>query len=57
MIETKIFTKSPNKVLKYINNLNIDIYNVKYLNDSIIIRIKEKDYKKVDKYFQNKIIK
>lgn len=57
MIETKIYTKSPNKVLKYLKNLNIDIYNIKYLNDSIIIRIKEKDYKKVDKYFQNKLIK
>lgn len=57
LIDICITTKSPNKTIKYLKNLNINIYNIKYNKDNIIIRIKEKDLEKVNKYYNYEIIK
>ena len=50
MIEITINTKSPYKTIKYINKLNINIYNIKYNKNSITLKINQKDLKKLSKY-------
>ena len=57
MIEIIINTKSPNKTVKYIKNINVNIYNIKYQKDSIIIKVLEKDLKKINKYYNYEIKK
>lgn len=56
-IEVKIITKSANKTIKYIRNLNINIYNVSYKKDHINLVINYNDYNKVEKFFNVEIIK
>lgn len=57
MIEITITTTSPYKAIKYLNKLNIDIYNIKYSKTSITLKISSKDLKKIDKYYKYKINK
>ena len=57
MVDIFISTKSPYKTIKYLNRLNINIYNINYQNDGIKLRIALKDVNKVDKYYNFKIIK
>ncbi len=57
MIEIYITTKSPYKTIKYLNKLNINIYNIKYNKEGITLKIALKDLNKVDKYYHYKIIK
>lgn len=57
MIDIFISTKSPYKTIKYLNKLNINIYNINYQKDGIKLRIALKDVNKVDKYYNFKIIK
>lgn len=57
MIEIFITTKSPYKTIKYLNKLNINIYNIKYHKEGITLKISSKDLNKVDKFYHYKIIK
>ncbi len=57
MIDISITTKSPNKTIKYINKLNINIYKITYKKDSITITINKKDIEKIDKYYHYKTTK
>ena len=57
LLDICITTKSPNKTIKYLRNLNINIYNIKYNKDNIIIKINEKDLEKIDKYYNYEVIK
>ena len=57
LIEICINTKSPNKTIKYLRNLNINIYNIKYQEDSITIKINLNDLDKVGKYYNYEIIR
>ena len=57
MIEITIITRSPYKAIKYLNKLNINLYNIKYNNDSITILISQKDLNKVNKIYKYKINK
>lgn len=57
MIEITIQTTSPNKVIKYLNKININIYNIKYKKDSITIKINTKDIDKLSKFYNYKIYK
>lgn len=57
MIEISIITRSPNKAIKYLNKLNVNIYYTKYNKNSIIIKINKKDLKKIEKFYNYKIIK
>ena len=57
MIDIFITTKSPYKTIKYLNKLNINIYNIKYNKEGITLKISLKDINKVDKYYNYKIIK
>ena len=56
LIDISINTKSPNKTIKYLRNLNINIYNIKYNKDYIIVKIKENELEKVAKYYNYEII-
>lgn len=56
MIEILIHTTSPNKTIKYINNLKINIYNIRYQKKSIILKINHKDLEKINKFYDTKII-
>ena len=55
MIEIKIITKNPNKVLKYLIRLNINIYKTTYDNLSLFLKINKKDLPKVKKIYNYKI--
>mgnify|MGYP003291742549 FL=1 len=57
MIEITIDTKSPYKTIKYLNKLNINIYNINYNKTSISLKINQKDLKKLSKYYKYKIVK
>ena len=57
MIDIFITTKSPYKTIKYLNKLNINIYNIKYHNNGITLKIAYKDINKVNKYYHYKTIK
>lgn len=57
MIDIFITTKSPYKTIKYLNKLNINIYNIKYSKEGITLKIAYKDLNKVDKYYTYNIIK
>ena len=57
MIEIFITTKSPYKTIKYLNRLNINIYNIKYSKEGITLKISSKDLNKVDKFYHYKIIR
>ena len=57
MIEIYITTKSPYKTIKYLNKLNIDIYNIKYSKEGITLKTTLKHLNKIDKYYNYKIIK
>ena len=57
MIEISINTKSPYKTIKYINKLKINIYQAKYLNNKIELKINKKDLDKLSKFYQYQIIK
>lgn len=57
MIDIFITTKSPHKTIKYLNKLNINVYNIKYNNEGITLKISLKGLNKVDKYYHYKIIK
>ena len=57
MIDILINTKSPYKTIKYLNKLNINIYNINYHNNGITLKIALRDLNKVDKYYRYKIIK
>ncbi len=52
-----IITKSPERVIKHLNRLNINIYNINYQKDKITLKIALKDLNKIDKYYNYKIIK
>ena len=51
MIDITITTKSPNKTIKYINKLNINIYKIDYKEDSIVLTINKKDLDKVNQFY------
>ena len=57
MIEITITTRSPNKAIKYLNKLKINIYNIKYNKGSITLLISQKDLNKVSKFYNYKINK
>ena len=57
MIDIFITTKSPYKTIKYLNKLQINIYNIKYNDKGITLKIALKDLNKVKKYYNYKIIK
>lgn len=57
MIEITITTSSPNKAIKYLNRLKINIYNIKYNKNSISLLISQKDLNKVSKFYNYKINK
>ena len=57
MIEITINTKSPYKTIKYLNKLNINIYNINYNKSSISLKINQKDLKIISKYYKYKITK
>lgn len=57
MIDIYITTKSPYKTIKYLNKLNINIYNIKYNKEGITLKIAYKDLNKVHKYYNYKILK
>lgn len=57
MIDISIITKSPNKTIKYINKLNINIYKITYKKDSITLTVNKKDIEKIDKFYHYKITK
>lgn len=57
MIEIKIYTNSPYKIIKYIKNRNINIYNIIYHTNNIHLIIEEKDYKTISKVYNTEIIK
>ena len=57
MIEITINTKSPYKTIKYLNRLNINIYNINYNKDSITLKISQKDLNKIGKFYRYKINK
>ena len=57
IIEVKVYTSSPYKIIKYIRNRNINIYNVIYNKNNINIWIEEKYYKDVSKIYNAEIIK
>lgn len=57
MIDIFITTKSPYKTIKYLNKLNINIYNIKYSKEGITLKISHKHLNKLSKYYNYKIIK
>ena len=57
MIEIKIYTSSPYKIIKYIKNRNINIYNVIYHKNNIHLWIEEKYYKTLKKIYNIEIVK
>lgn len=57
MIEIKLLTKSPYKAIKYLNKLKINIYNIKYQKEGIVLKISQKDLNKVNKFYNIEIIK
>lgn len=57
MIDITINTKSPYKTIKYLNRLNINIYNINYNKDSITLKISQKDLNKLSKFYRYKINK
>lgn len=54
MIDIIIYKDNYLRVISLLNNLNINIYNIK--QNPLILKIKYKDYNKVKKYFNCKII-
>lgn len=46
-VQITIETSSPNKILKYLSNLKINIYKINYLKNKIDIIIKKEDLKKI----------
>lgn len=57
MIDITITTKTPYKTIKYLNRLNINIYNINYNKNSITLKISRKDLNKLGKYYRYKINK
>ena len=57
MIDIFITTKSPYKTIKYLNKMNINIYNIKYNKKGITIKISSKDLPKIKKYYNYNITK
>ena len=57
MIEIKIYTNSPYKIIKYIRDRNINIYNIIYHTNNIHILVEEKYYKTLSKVYNAEIIK
>lgn len=55
-IKISIKTKSPNKTIKYIRNLNINIYSIEYQKEEINLIVKEKDLEKIEKYYNYSIV-
>lgn len=57
MIEIKIYTSSPYKIIKYIKNRNINIYNIIYHKNNIHLWIEEQYYKQLSKIYNIEVIK
>lgn len=57
MIEIKIYTSSPYKIIKYIKNRNINIYNIIYHKNNVHLWIEEKYYKSLSKIYNIEVIK
>lgn len=56
-IDIEIKTQSPNKTLKLLKNININIYKTTYQNNQITIKIKELSLDKIKKLYPYKITK
>lgn len=55
-LKIKIYTINPNRVIKIIKLFNINIYSSTYTEKYIILKIKETDYKKINKLYKTEII-
>ena len=49
-VKVKIKTKDKSKALLKLNSLGVDIKNIEYLSDSLVLEIDNKDIKRVKKY-------
>lgn len=55
-IKIKVITSNPNRVIKIIKSFNINIYQTIYDSKYVILKINEKDYKKINKLYQIEIL-
>lgn len=55
-IKIKVITSNPNRVIKIIKSFNINIYQTTYDSKYVILKINEKDYKKINKLYQIEIL-
>ena len=53
----KIITRTPYQIIKTFRNLKINIYNITYNKNNIILEIDKKNYSKIKKNYRATIIK